>query len=459
MLSNDVLIKDILRHPLLIMGGFILVAVNALLLFLIVLPSINSMKAIQFDQRQAMMSLIAQQVAPLIVSRDSVSLSDIAINVIERPILSEIKILDDKQRIIAQAQQRQLVIYKVTDSYEVNYLSQNIGVIYFTFDDQFTQKYKNKVIIQFILFNLLSFSFIVFLVYRNDLKNRQRLKLINNKLATVLVDWQPKTGTQLQQIEQVIDAIENNQILSVSQSIIQQKQHHSFLKMMQQWRNISDKGFYTELCLLNVRCINSDTLSRQFDAYTLNYLWETYEYTLYKLTQLYRATQLPEGSMLAFGMEHEVGERDIELAASNCVCAAKVFEQTLEILKKDEHLDDNKRTLFNQAKFAITISFGTAFVATTNRLGVNLPMVAGDVYNDMQSISSAHVGDEIWVNSELFSNQSVGEIVEASVVRDTNRFDGSEIEIWQLDNAKKSYQSIFNKQAQTILTKYHGRPS
>ena len=61
------------------------------------------------------------------------------------------------------------------------------------------------------------------------------------------------------------------------------------------------------------------------------------------------------------------------------------------------------------------------------------------------------------MNSELFANQSIGEIVDASVVRNTIRFDGSEIEIWQLDDAKKSYFPIFKKQAQTILSKYHGK--
>jgi len=456
MQSKSLVIPDLLKHPQLIIGVFVIVLVNILVYFLLVSPSYNALKEQQTNQRQTVLELLSEQVAPLVLSRDSVSLSNMSLNIVERPLISEIVISDNKNRTVAQAKQRQLLMDTIDIKLELSFLNQRVGDFKITFDDQLIPNYKNKIITLFLVFNVFTLAFIIFVVYKNNLKNKKMLQTINYKLASVLKDWQPKTGTQLQQIAQIIHTIETHKVLSVSQSIIEQKQHHSFLKMMQQWRNIPDKGFYTELCLMNVRCVNSDSLSRQFDAYTLNYLWESYEYILHKLTQLYRAVQLPEGSMLAFGMEDDTNERDIELEASNSVCAAKVFEQALDILKEDEKLNELQRELFKQAKFAITISYGMAFVATTSRLGINLPMVAGDVYNDIQSIASTHVGGDIWVNSELFANQIVGEIVDASVVRNTFRFDGSEIEIWQLDDAKKSYSPIFNKQAQTILSKYHG---
>ncbi|MCJ8312127.1 MAG: hypothetical protein HRU38_08075 [Saccharospirillaceae bacterium] len=457
MQSTSLVLSDFIKHPQLIIGVFVVLLVNLLVVFLLAIPSFQALKNQQNSHRQTVLELLSEQIAPLLVNRDSVSLSNMALNIIERPLISELQIFDNKTRVIAKAKQRKLLTNTVLIKNEITFLNQIIGEVNITYDDQLMPKYLNKLITLFLVFNVLTLGFIISLVYKNDLKNRQKLLTINHKLASVLQDWQPKTGTQLQQIEQIIHTIETNKVLSVSQSIIEQKQHLSFLKMMQQWRNISDKGFYTELCLLNVRCVNSDALSRQFDAYTLNYLWESYEFILHRLTQLYRAIQLPEGSMLAFGMEDDSNERDIELETSNSVCAAKVFEQALEILKEDENLNDLQRELFKQAKFAITISFGMAFVATTSRLGINLPMVAGDVYNDIQSIASTHVGGDIWVNSELFANQSIGEIVDASVVRNTIRFDGSEIEIWQLDDAKKSYFPIFKKQAQTILSKYHGK--
>ena len=456
MKSKSLVVPEFIKHPQFIIGVFIVVLVNTLVFFLLAKPSYEALKYQQTHQRQTVIELLSEQIAPLLLNRDSVSLSNLSLNIVERPVISEIQIFDNKSRVVAQAKKRQLLTDTIDINNKIVLLNQTVGDIQITFDNQLVPSFLNKLVTLFLVFNVLTLGFIILLVYKNYLKNKQKLQAINHKLASVLQDWQPKTGTQLQQIEQIIHTIETNKVLSVSQSIIEQKQHHSFLKMMQQWRNISDKGFYTELCLLNVRCVNSDSLSRQFDAYTLNYLSESYEFILHKLTQLYRAIQLPEGSMLAFGMEGDVGDRDIELEAINSVCTAKVFEQALEILKEDENLNELQRELFKQAKFAITISFGMAFVATTSRLGVNLPMVAGDVYNDIQSIASAHVGGDIWVNSELFANQSVGAVVDASVIRNTIRFDGSEIEIWQLDDAKKSYSPIFKKQAQTILSKYHG---
>lgn len=371
-------------------------------------------------------------------SDDRVAVSNIINRFADQPAVISAAVVSNENNVRLSSRVKLTTETGRTSEFPIHFGDEQLGVAELTISEANLTNWRSQALTSWSLFNFLNlFALGGFIFWRSNHHQSQW-----DKISAQLSEQMPNlhqqlVGTPEQQLKQVMnllsDPVEKHGQLLRHMSNNQDSGDTE--RLLEQIELVSGIGTFDDVALVAIQCQNWEELIREYDAPSLQLLWNHYEELMLRVSELYSGILLPDGFSLAFGLDNS------ESFALNAVCSARVLQLALEQIS-EQHGKLSPR-------FGIAVSAGPAFISKTYKHGIALPLVTGDADNWLAQIKAIQPIDQVLLAEPVLQFDDVNRLIEASHFRDITLRDGYRLEVWELERFKEQ-DDLLRAQARTL---------
>ena len=362
-------------------------------------------------------SIATSYVAPLLQTRNVISLNVFLKNLVSRPDIYSGQIIDSTGGTVTEYTDERAP--GITLNEAIQFDSQLIG--YIRLEVQPIDDLGNWALTVFLWALLIQVFWGLFSLQRS-VKSLAQWHSVNRHLKPIFgsahfsaADWEAEfSGAGRQHLTAI--------------NLLQQRLSTEQLPLLSNDPDLTDSQFHTAIVLfcapttesLAPKSANADV---QHDTIMQLETW------IEHIAELYQGHRLENGLYIAFGL----GNDDADEAAVNALCAARV----LYFLSR------------GQLPLSISIAAGS-FWTGSGAAPWPITHANGPVFDDLDYVHLHHDGELILLTESLFQYAVLNERLQASIYRDVITADGRRLEVWQLDGLQGQYDNLLLAQADRL---------
>ena len=384
--------------------------------------NISSKQRVQLEAESALrnatiISIATSYVAPLLQTRNAISLNVFLKKLVARPDIYSGQIIDSTGGTVTEYTDNRAA--GVTLNEAIHFDSQLIGYIRLEVQPINDLGYWALTVFMWAL--LIHVLWALFSL-QHSIKSLQKWQDVNQHLAPIF-------GTKQFNAREweTIFAGEGRQSLTALK-LLQQRLTADQLSLLSDDTELTLPQFHTAIvlhCAPTTESLAPRTASAELQHDTMMQL-ETW---INHVAELYQGHRLDNGLYIAFG----IGNDDADQAAVNALCAARV----LYFLSRE------------QIPLSLSIAAGS-FWTGNGSAPWPFTHAMGPVFDDLDYVHLHHDGELILLTESLFQYAVLNERLQASIYRDVITADGRRLEVWQLDGLQGQYDNLLLAQANRL---------
>lgn len=420
------------QQSLSLLTGAIMLTMNLLLYLVWYVPGLNNLdNSLQQFGRSMVRSLSFEATAAL-YAEDRVALRGLLNRYIDEPLVFAARIDADpvSMELTATADSSIAKSGRIFQQ-PVLFRDALLGQASIEISEASLSQWRVQAISSWLLFNLASLLVIGAAILLRTQRQQQRWQAAWHTLSGRLPKPLPTfSGSPDAQLEQLLSTLQAP--LAARSRVAAHLNAEAVTKAdrtLEQLDGIEEAGV-KEVVLVGLQIDHSPTLT----SAELTQLWQRSEQLLLQIAELYKGVLLPDALTLGFGL---AGNDDFAIDA---ICAARVLQLALTSPVSERQWP----------RFNITLTAGPGLIGKTRCYGLPLPRLISEAMTQLTQLRSMPASDRILLAESLLQYPSVNREVRVSLLRDLTLYDGSTLEVWELE-ALLTNDDLLTTQAQTLM--------
>lgn len=406
-----------LKSQRFLVGSVLLWLLSGILYFNISAQQRTHLEAESALRNATIISIATSYVAPLLQTRNVISLNVFLKTLVSRPDIYSGQIIDGTGSTVTEYTDNRAA--SVTLNEAIQFDSQLIG--YIRLEVQPVDDAGYWALTVFLWALLIQVIWALF-SFQHTAKSLQQWQAFNRHLSPIFAT--KKFGAQ--QWEAVFSGEGQPPLAAIKQ--LQHRLTADQLSQLGEDNALSQPQFHTAIvlhCAPTTESLVPRTANADLHQDTVVQL-ETW---IHHVAELYQGQRIGNGLYIAFGL----GLDDADQAAVNALCAARV----LYFLSRGE------------IPLSLSIAAGS-FWTCNGAAPWPLTHAIGPVFDDLDYVHLHHDGELILLTESLFQYAVLNERLQASIYRDVITADGRRLEVWQLDGLQGQYDNLLLAQAERL---------